>query len=622
MAGFAILYDPSSSKQTLETEFRSLLDLTGHYKQLNTPATPISGSGFLAAKLDSSASIHPGIVRDNQTGSWLMAAGTVVALERNNHSDKPLQNLLHTFIKHGSQALNAYDGHFALIVYNAQDESLSVISDPIGLFSIFYYQQGDRMLISSSALAIASHLQAAPDPLSAEHFLRMGRLDADKTLWLGVKRILAGTELHLTRHHFDQTTYYTPTVDVSIANLSFKAALAQATDMLTGTFSHALQHEEETWVDLTGGFDSRLAAMLTEKSNVPFYTYCMGPADSQDVIISQEISRELGWNYLHSQLPEKWEQDQFTWFPAALGHGDGLASTLRLAVTLRGFASRNTSTQSNVMGIGGENWRAYYWRVEGWNFGRSNKVHTEALLDELFPAYFPTYIMEADRSKEIRRDLSDFAENMFSHYSAYPNSVQLDRFEIYRDAGHGGAYLSATAAFGRSLAPFCFKEAVNFALSLNYRWKFPRHHVFIRTMLERENKRLASFPTTTGGPALPMRVTNMIKFSPLWKRILNRGLAISSKKILGKTIEIWPLPHPSGYPLPSWRKAFYAYAQAEGMFNFDKMHSRALYRRDAWQAFINPSTLFSSPHQEVLDRVISVEMAMRAVGTGINEKVN
>jgi hypothetical protein len=226
--------------------------------------------------------------------------------------------------------------------------------------------------------------------------------------------------------------------------------------------------------------------------------------------------------------------------------------------------------------------------------------------------------MRYDRTGDVRQEMSTFASQLCSQYAEYPNTVQLDRFEVYRDAGHGGAYLSAIASIGRSLSPLCFKELINFAFSLNYHWRLPRQHVFIRAILEQQNKRLADFPTTTGGPAIPIRVSNIHRFWPLWKGMTNRAVAIGSGKLLGRTVQVWPQSQQTDYPLPAWRKAFYAYAHSKGMLNYDAMSSGGLYKCNDFNAFIEHAALDQHNSSEFLDRVISVEMAMRAVGSSID----
>ncbi|HSQ17943.1 MAG TPA: hypothetical protein VLM83_09610 [Anaerolineales bacterium] len=618
MAGFAILIAPDSLPQTLERDFNNFLHLTAGFKQLEIPSVDARGKDCIAAKLDSPASIHPGIVRDEQTGSWLLATGTVVALEGDNQPASVLSRLLRDYVESGVKVLEAFDGHFALVIYNGRDNCLSVISDAIGLFSIFYCQRGNQLFVSSSALAIAVQTQSQPNTLAVEHFLRTGRLDADVTLWQGVRRLLGGRVLCVDHGRIEQTEYWSPTFDASISHLPFDEALTQASDLLTNTFSRISQRGKKIWVDLTGGFDSRLAANFVAKNKIPFTAYCMGPQDHLDVQLSQKVSEEMGWEYIHTQLPEVWEPDLYSWFNVALSCGDGRATALRFGVTLRGFEERNSIIKTNVMGVGGESWRGYAWQIEKGNIGKTSKLNYEALLDFIFSRPFPLGVMRFDRTREVRQELYDFIFQLCSKYSEMPNTVQIDRFEISRDSGHGGAFLSAVTRLSRSLAPLSFKAPINFAFSLNYRWKFPRQHRFVRALLEQENKRLANLETTTGGPATPIRLTNLHKFWPLWKELTNWAVANGSQKLLGKTLQVMPQPQTSEYPLPTWRTAFHTYARSEGMLCYDTMNSKGLYKPDEFCAYIESAAPEQQHGGEFLDRVISIEMALRAVGSRID----
>ena len=115
---------------------------------------------------------------------------------------------------------------------------------------------------------------------------------------------------------------------------------------------------------------------------------------------------------------------------------------------------------------------------------------------------------------------------------------------------HGGFYLSAAAGYSRSLSPFCFKEPVNFALSLNYRWRLNYHHHFVRTLLERENLVLANIETANGGPAIPVRVSNLQKYMPFWRSIIKRQDRAVTHQQSGKSITLWNQRHFTIYSLP------------------------------------------------------------------------
>jgi hypothetical protein len=620
MSGFAIVIQPDSPAQERDGVFQSFLQLVAEYKRLDLPAETVVGKHCTAAKLDSPSSLHRGITRDERTGSWLFAAGTLVDVTGKSSSDPGLGTLLRDYVENGEAALQRYDGHFALVVYNKREESLCVISDPFGLFSIFCGSQGDQTFISTSALAVARQIRSRPDTLAIECFLRTGRAYGDKTLWQDVRRIPPATILKITQGKVEESEYWAPAIDETIASLSFNEALAQAIDVLSHTFKRLLQREGRVWADLTGGFDTRLTTVLMAKLGIPFIAYCVGPADHPDVQISRLISHEMGWEYRYMPLPYNWEQEQCAWFETALHKGDARLNVLQLAGVLWGHQQRSITSKAHVLGVGGEHWRGLsYWRGNLFNLGRSSSVNYDYLLDSKILSSIPISTLCKDRSKKVRHELRGYLEQLPSRYAEFPNTFKLDViFMKHRHTIHGGAYLSATAGIMRSLIPFCLKEPTTFAFSLNYKWKLPDHQRFARALLEKESKRLASIMTTSGGPASPMRVTNIHRFWPLWKPTVNRATRKFSRKLLGKPVTIWPeKSNYAEYPLPTWRKAWLSFATAEGLLKPCAMHSGVLYNADELQALVSQSGTEGFRYGEFLDRIITVEMALRTVGTSV-----
>ena len=159
MAGLVALYDMDLSPNLRSENFQKICNLTCRFKELPIPENKAVGQNCIAAKIDASSSLHRGIVRDEITGSWIFAAGTVVALEGNNDPIESLKDLLRGYLEVGIKVLDKYDGHFGLVIYNGREKSLTIITDPLGLFAIYYTKNDQQFLISTSALAIAKLIE-------------------------------------------------------------------------------------------------------------------------------------------------------------------------------------------------------------------------------------------------------------------------------------------------------------------------------------------------------------------------------------------------------------------------------------------------------------------------------
>lgn len=619
MSGFAILIDPHSSAQEREIVFKDFLQLVADYKNLNVSSEYIVGRCCTGAKLDSPSALHLGVTKDELTGSWLIASGTLVNLAVDYGSDLDLNVLLRDYVENGAVALQHYDGHFALAIYNGREDSLSIISDPMGLFSIFFGRRGEQIFVATSALAIARQIHSQPDRLGVQCFLSTGRVYENKTLWHDVKRVPAATVLNISHGRVNKSTYWTPVVDQAITDLPFNEALNKAVDLLSHTFKKSLHREDKVWADLTGGFDSRLVTMFLAKTGIPFVANCVGPAANQDVEISKLISQAMNWEYQHISLPDDWEQEQCAWFETALHKGDAHLNVLQLAGVLWGHQHRSTLSKTHVLGLGGENWRGFYWPGELLNIGRTPITTYDYILAKLINSV-PISILRNDWTEEIRQALTEYFENVVSKYAEFPNTVKLDSLYLFhRHPTHSGAYLSAAVGMVRSVIPLCFKEPTTFAFSLAYKWKLPNSYHFVRVLMERENPRLANIMTTSGGPAVPMRLTNSYKFWPFWKSTTNRATRKFSKKLIGKSIKLWSeKSNYVAYPLPAWRKGWLNFAIAKGLLNPTDMCSESLYDAAKLQSLVQQVEAEDFKYTEFLGRVITLEMALRTVGTSIS----
>lgn len=620
MAGFVVFYETGTSPEERENDFQSLLESTAKFKGFPLPTERADGRGCTAAKLHAASSLHHGIVRDEQSGSWLIAAGMVVVLEGNNDPSVLLEDLLVDYLEKGANALERIDGHFALAIYNGIENNLAIISDPMGVFAIYYARRGKRVLISSSALAIAKQIGSKADSLMIESFLRAGRLHGEKTLWQDVKRVRPATMIRISSEKFEEREYWTLKVDENIACLSMTSAVDLADEKISHIIKLALTREGKVWADLTGGFDTRLTTLYLNKVGIPFTSYCIGPEGHPDVEISKQIGKDMGWEYRHMPLPEGWADEQISWFDAALGKGDGNLIIPQLVGVLRGAQERSSMSFVSVTGIGADEWR--WHALDGYILipGAISRLNYDYLVDANIIDGIPSKVMRQERAGEVRNELKEYLSGLVARYSDSAKVTQMDIAWIrHRHPIHLGTFTSALAGCMRSLTPFCFKDLVNYGLSINHQWRINFDFRFVRTLMERQNPRLANIRTVLGAPAVPIRLNNLNKFMPLWAYLGDLALGKASKKLLGRKLSVRaPRQYPT-YPLPTWKAAWLRWAVAEHLLTPEKMRSGALYNAPELGKLLTEGLSGNNPYSEFLDRVITVEKALRATGAEVEQ---
>lgn len=616
MSGFAVMFDSQAPIGPQDRNFVTFKESVADYKQLNSGGCEVSGRQCAAAKFDTPSTLHRGVLVDKESGSWLLAAGTVLDSE-NNPDDGGLQTLLANYLSQGNAALQNVDGPFALVIYDRRADRLVVVSDPMGFVSVFLARRGSRIYVATSALAVAKAVQATPSEYGTYLFLTTGNVYGRSTLWQEVERLSAGTVMEITQAGTTQSVYWSPVIDNEISSLSLTEAVEYFFDLLSRLLKHHLKREGKVWVDLTGGFDSRLVAMMMHHCGLPFEACCEGPTGSSDVSISSRITKELGWDYRHNMLAEDWGEKRCELLFSALGRADGHLDLFKATSVLWDQDQRALRHGTSIWGLGGELWRGYTWRLEFLNLGRSPTVNFDRLVDYRFMHPMEqTIFSDVGRVKWIREELKSLLKSVGDCYADLPNTVKLDYIFAHTLAGLAGAHVSAVMGKQRVLSPLCFKGSVSGAISTHYKWR--SHSRLVRLLMEKINPVLASFETTDGGPALPMRISNWYKFVPCWFLIGKKALRKTSKVALGRNLlpetHNKPTVYPLSYPVTQWRQQTLDYLEQDNVLNHSHMRSGRFYNAERLADFLKQARTEVFSQEVILSRVLTVEMALRTVG--------
>jgi hypothetical protein len=612
MSGFALIFDLQGSVTAQDQAFVALKGSTAYYKQLNSICREVSGRQCAAAKFDTPSTLHRGITVDEQTGSWLLAVGTVLNSE-DNRNDGNLQSLLTNYLKLGNTAFQSLDGPFALVIYNKPADKLAIVSDPLGFVSIFYARRGNRIYVATSALAVAKAVQATPSEYGTYLFLTTGSVYGKSTLWQEVERLLPGTILEITHADSTESVYWSPVIKDEITRLSLTETVDYVLELLSRLMNYHLKREGQTWADLTGGFDSRFVTMMMNHCGLPFKASCQGPVASPDVRISSHIAQRLGWDYQHNMLPDDWGRERYEKLSRALGKGDGHLDVFKLSGVLWDQDQRALEYDTSIWGLGGELWRGFFWRQELLNVGRSPTVNYDRLVDyRMMHPVEHTVFGDAGRVKWIREELKSLLKSIGDRYADSPNTVKLDCIYAYKNTGHTGAHISAVIGQQRVVAPLFLKGSMMCAISTHFKWR--NHSRLVRLLMEKVNPVLASVETTSGGPALPMRATNLHKFKPYWSLIGRQLVRKASHALLGRSLLPALRDEFATYPLTRWRQDTLDCLEQGNILDHAHMHSARLYDAEGLADFLKQARTEEFGQETFLSRILTVEMALRSVG--------
>lgn len=426
------------------------------------------------------------------------------------------------------------DGQFALVAYDADRDEVRVASDPFGMQSLFVAERGNKTYVSTSALALAAHLRAQPDRFALLAFLRAGYHFSPMTHWQGIERLDPGVCLRFGQDGCRRVEYFRPEIDPTLARLSLRRAVDHCIELAGETYRHYLAGSPRSWADLTGGYDSRLLALLLREAGVEFDTDTRGFDESADVRIARELAELGGWNWLQLKTPPNWSELLPGMMQRALAWGDGHLEVIELAWVLWAHAEVGHTNPSLFIAGGGEHYRGFAWRQEFLSAGRSPRVNYENWVDMRLLHPMDVRVFADDPTPAVREDFRRRMVARAEPYAAELNTTQLDVLYAYKGTGHFGAYLSADGGVLTSQLPYYFRPIFGAAFSVSHR--FRSHNRLMRHMIERLDPRIAAVPTTIGGPAERLRPANAHRFLPYYAEIGRKAIRKVSQKTLGRTL--------------------------------------------------------------------------------------
>jgi asparagine synthase (glutamine-hydrolysing) len=502
--------------------------------------------------------------------------------------------------------LEQLDGQFSLIRLD-REGGLTVATDPLGLKPLFVAEREGRTYVASSALVLARHLRLAPSRLGIETFLAAGNQLGRQTPWEGVERLGPGEAIRFTATGRKRANYWQPQIDEEVLALGFSEC-ADACIERAGADLAAGFGAKPPWLDLTGGFDTRLLALLAAHAGLRFDANTSGEAADEDVAIARRLAKTGGWPWTQIEPPAESGEQLPARLTEAVAWGDGHLDALPLTEVMAGHRRKAASAVELLNGGGGEHFRDYAWGHELLRPGRSRGVSIDRLISWRILNPIDRSIFRADPAAAVAAGLREELERRLAPFAAAPNTFQNDVAYAFKATGHFGAYQAVAGADLHMELPFYSRAAFVCAISAS-----PRHrayHRLMREMMHRLDPALAAVPTETGGPAEPLRPGNLHRFAAYpWRR--GRRFAA---RVRGRLA-------PAGGP-PSPRQLAFGKAiaalRAEGRIDPARMRSAALYDGPRLRELLDAAAQQpAAVDWNTVGRIVTVELALEAADAAL-----
>jgi hypothetical protein len=577
-----------SHRRTSPLAADDLHELISAYVSLRGPVTTqetVSTDWAAVAVVDRPAPPSVGI--EHYDGGWAAWAGSVVGSLR---SAEPLDRL---------------DGQFALARLDTRNRTLELATDPLGMKPLFVAERDGKTYASTSALVLAKCLRVRPSQVGLEAFLRSGTQFGRATQWEGVSRLTPAQLVEFTPGGRRTRTYWMPEIDEAMRDLDIRQCAEACVETATGALAHRYWGAHP-WLDLTGGFDTRLLALLARRAGMQFMANTSGDAGDEDVVLARRIAAAAGWSWAHFQLPGDWGERLAAHVDEAVAWGDSHLDALQLAEVMSGHREKSVVETSLLNGGGGEHYRDYPWGHELLGSGRSNRVSYDRLIAWRLLGPIELTVFREDPTAAATSLHREELERRAAPFSSMSNTVQCDILYALKATGHFSTYQAAAGAWMHMELPFYLAPVFSCAISVP-----PRHrnfHRLMRVMMQCLDPGVAAIPTETGGPAAPLGLRNAYRFAPYpWRR---------AKRFANRLRNTLPSGPAGSVPslCEAARGAFVARLRREGRLDPARMASAGLYRREPLAMLLDRAVADpAAVDWTTIGRIVTVELALEAV---------
>ncbi len=497
------------------------------------------------------------------------------------------------------------DGQCSVASFDARSGRVMLATDRFGAAPVYVSTADGMLYFSTSAMTLARHVRSRASASALRNFLVSGSQWGPETHWESVRRLDPGTLLEVRDGSTVERSYWRAEVDPDIERLELGPAADRMLETAVGTLTERLAGREP-WLDLTGGYDSRLLALLLSRAGVAFKGNTRQSSIGADIELAGRIAQAKNWPWQPYRIPDDWPTLLPELVSKALGAADGRLEVFELSRVVWVHQQLAASTPHLLSAGGGEHFQYYAWSSELPRPGRK-QADIAAWVDLVAIRPSDTDVLSPGSVRATKGEFVDRLSDWVRPYRGEPSTRQLDACYAYKaGSGHFGAYRAADDLDLTAELPFFYSPVFSDAFSVHHRHRDGFR--LMRELIHRLDKDIARIPTTRGGPAVPMRASTLPKYLPYYAILGRKGVNKISHKVTGRAW--WPFPVHHPWPERESNAAVVENLQDRSLLDWDDLRIRALLTTAGVERLRRGETGAS-----MLGRVLTAELALAATGT-------
>lgn len=318
------------------------------------------------------------LVMDGRVDNWetlrqqLLAKGAILR----SRADAEL--VLRSYEIWGKQCQNHLEGDFALALWDARNQTIFCVRDPLGNKPFHYHWQGNTLAFASELhpLLTLPWVQPVANEGMLAEFLAGDWYTRDETLWQGLMRLVAAHTLEGNAHGIKLEQYWQPDLWATLPYTTEQEYVEHYRALVFESIRRQSRCHKPVAIEVSGGLDSSaifcVAEQLRRTHHLPApaiagYTFAFPDTSTTNSSAAHELAyaRAIGHHWatpIHEIAPAlpplAWYEEQAKRYREFVGFPNG-----SMCLPLRATAARHGSCVV-LTGEGGDQWatgsRLYY----------------------------------------------------------------------------------------------------------------------------------------------------------------------------------------------------------------------------------------------------------------------
>ena len=220
--------------------------------------------------------------------------------EINTSNLTDLELVLELIVRNGTEIINLLNGLFILIIYDAKESRLTLISDRYGFRPLFYVHRGKSLIFGSELKALCS-IDPQPRKLNEVGTLELfcyGSQIEDRSWLQGHLRLPPATILTADQDGIQTSVYWRYKYDEAAPHLDQPTYSTLFGTLLDRAVERSMKGSHSIGLFLSGGYDSRSIAASIREYHHPITAFTFGRSDSRDIRYAAILADRLGLDHI------------------------------------------------------------------------------------------------------------------------------------------------------------------------------------------------------------------------------------------------------------------------------------------------------------------------------------